>query len=226
MEHKDDLNDTKKEQPHTKDEQALEVENTDAIEDLDEKEADETAEELEHEEGEDEAGGGKKRKRGSRGGSGNGQKSKELEEELTKVNAELSDMKDKYLRLYAEFDNYRKRTSKEKLDLIKTASQDVIVALLPILDDFERAKKASEASGETFSEGVMLIYDKLFRTAEQQGLKPMESTGQPFDSDSHEAITKIPAPVADLKGKVVDTVEKGYYLHDKIIRYAKVVVGE
>jgi len=164
----------------------------------------------------------KKRKRGSRGG----QTGKESEEELTKVTAELSEMKDKYLRLYAEFDNYRKRTSKERLDLIKTASQDVLLAFLPVLDDFERAAKAAGALGEQLPEGMVLIYEKLFRVAEQQGLRAMESTGADFDSDSHEAITKIPAPTAELKGKVVDTVEKGYYLHDKIIRYAKVVVGE
>lgn len=142
-----------------------------------------------------------------------------------KMAAELADMKDKYLRLYAEFDNYRKRTLREREDLFKTAAQDTISSLLSTLDDFERAMKVADAAAETIPEGVRLIYDKLFRTLEQKGLKAMESDGQPFNADLHEALTKIPAPVDDLKGKVIETIEKGYYLKDKIIRYAKVVVG-
>ncbi len=171
---------------------------------------------------------GKKRKRGGRGGDGNGQKVKELEADIEKMTSELSEMKDKYLRLYAEFDNYRKRTSRELIDMQKVASQSVVKALLSTLDDFERAIKAAEQpnSTEVIPEGVKLVHNKLVRTLEQQGLKAMESTGTTFDSDLHEAITKIPVPTEELKGKVIDTVECGYYLNDKIIRYAKVVVGQ
>lgn len=194
-----------------------------------------TESELEEEE-EDEAGDSndeaakKKRKRGARGGNNaaHAQKIKEMEEEISKLNSELSEMKDKYLRLYADFDNYRKRTGKEKLDIIKTASQDVIKAILPAIDDFERAIKAADVEGSTevVPQGIRLIHGKIAHNLQQQGLKEMESTGQPFNPDMHEALTKIPAPTPELKGKIVDTLEKGYYLGDKIIRYAKVVVGE
>jgi molecular chaperone GrpE len=148
--------------------------------------------------------------------------------ELQKLKTELAESKDKYLRLFAEFDNFKKRTMKERLELIKTASQETITSLLPVLDDFERAKKASEAenSSEVFPEGVNLVFHKLLQTLESKGLKAMTSTGENFDSENHEAITEIPAPTQDLVGKVIDTVEKGYYLNDKIIRYAKVVVGK
>lgn len=143
---------------------------------------------------------------------------------------ELSDMKDKYLRVFAEFDNYRKRTIKERQELIKLASKDALDALLPAVGDFGRAIKASDESGEAGSEklpeGIILVYNKLFKALEQQGIKEIDSTGQVFDADLHEAIAKIPAPTEDLKGKVIDTIEKGYYLNDKIIRFAKVVVGE
>lgn len=167
-----------------------------------------------------------KRKRGSRGGDNKGQKVKELETNLEKLTAELSEMKDKYLRLYAEFDNYRRRTSRELLDMQKVANQALVKQLLPTLDDFERASKAAEAANEPMPEGMVLVLNKLTRTLEQQGLKAMESNGAAFDADLHEAITKIPAPTEELKGKVIDTVERGYYLNDKIIRYAKVVVGQ
>ncbi len=167
-----------------------------------------------------------KRKRGGRGGENKTQKVTELETNVEKLTAELAEMKDKYLRLYAEFDNYRRRSSRELLDMQKVASQTLMKQLLPTLDDFERAAKAAEASNEPISEGMSLVYNKLSRTLEQQGLKAMESTGAIFDADLHEAITKIPAPTDELKGKVVDTVERGYYLHDKIIRYAKVVIGQ
>jgi len=167
-----------------------------------------------------------KRKRGGRGGDNKNQKVTELETNVEKLTAELAEMKDKYLRLYAEFDNYRRRSSRELLDMQKVASQTLIKQLLPALDDFDRAAKAAEASNEPISEGLSLVFSKLTRTLEQQGLKPMESNGATFDPDLHEAITKIPVPTDDLKGKVVDTVECGYYLHDKIIRYAKVVVGQ
>ena len=149
-------------------------------------------------------------------------------DDLAKLNAELGEMKDKYLRLYAEFDNYRKRTLREREEWIKTAAQDTIKAVLPTLDDFERAIKAAKAAGEEGAvlEGIVLIHEKMLRTMEQQGLKIMESDGQAFDPDLHEALTKIPAPNDALKGKVIETIEKGYYLKDKIIRYAKVVVGQ
>ena len=144
-----------------------------------------------------------------------------------KMAAELAEMKDKYLRLYAEFDNYRKRTLREREDLFKSAAQDTIKSLLSTLDDFERAIKVADAddNDEVVPDGIRLIYEKLARTLEQRGLKVMESTGQPFDVDLHEALTKIPAPTSELKGMVIETIEKGYYLKDKIIRYAKVVVG-
>lgn len=146
-------------------------------------------------------------------------------ETLQKENQEL---KDKYLRLYAEFENYKKRTLKEKLDLMRTASSDTIKALLPVLDDFDRAKKNAddENTQETFSEGVTLVYNKLYSALKSKGLQPMESTGKPFDPELHEAVTEIPAPSDDMKGKVVDTIEKGYHLNDAIIRHAKVVVGK
>ena len=149
-------------------------------------------------------------------------------ENLESVDQELAQLKDKYLRLVAEFENYKRRTMKEKLELMGTAARDTLSALLPVLDDFDRAKKNAddESSEEIFSEGIALVYTKLYKTLEQRGLSPMESTGLDFDPESHEAITEIPAPSPDLKGKVVDTVEKGYMLKDKIIRHAKVVVGK
>jgi molecular chaperone GrpE len=141
---------------------------------------------------------------------------------------ELKAVEDKYLRLYAEFDNYKRRTSAERLELFKTANQEVLVALLPVLDDFERALKSMQQATELapVKDGVDLVSNKLKNILQQKGLKPMESIGKPFDSDYHEAITKIPAPTADLKDKVVDEVEKGYFLGDKVIRFAKVIVGE
>ncbi len=150
------------------------------------------------------------------------------ENELDKVKAELSEMKDKYLRLYAEFDNYRKRTLRERDDLVKTAGQGTIKAILPVLDDFERAIKMADAedNDETLPDGIRLIYEKLFKSLKQLGLQAMKTQHEPFDPDLHEALTKIPAPSEELKGKVIETVEKGYYLKDKIIRYAKVVIGQ
>ena len=141
---------------------------------------------------------------------------------------ELSEMKDKYLRIFAEFDNYRKRTIKERMEIIKLAAKDSLVALLPAIDDFARAIKVGNDNDneEKIPEGIILIYNKLYKALEQQGIKEMESTGQDFDPELHEALTKIPAPTEDMKGKVIDTIEKGYYLNDKIIRYAKVIVGE
>lgn len=140
-------------------------------------------------------------------------------EGLLKQNAEL---KDKYIRLVAEFENFKKRTFKEKLDMMRHAAQDTMAAVLPVLDDFDRAANA----GEGLSEGILLIHNKMKGILEQKGLKAMESTGETFDPELHEALTEIPAPSEDLKGKVVDTIEKGYTLNDKIIRHAKVVVGK
>ncbi|MBK8052232.1 MAG: nucleotide exchange factor GrpE [Saprospiraceae bacterium] len=150
----------------------------------------------------------------------------ELQKEIETLKAELDESKDKYLRLFAEFDNFKKRSVKERFELMKTAAQETITALLPVLDDFDRAKKSAESGAETFSEGVQLVYQKLYSTLEHKGLKSMESTGADFDPEWHEAITDIPAPSEEMKGKIIDTVEKGYVLSDKIIRYAKVVVAK
>lgn len=152
----------------------------------------------------------------------------EDEDELGKLQQEASEWKDKYLRLVAEFDNFRKRNARERLDLVQTAGKDVIVSLLDVLDDSERAQKQLETSNdaEAIKTGVALVFNKLKNTLQAKGLKPMNSTGQDFDPDLHEAITEIPAPSPALKGKVVDEVQKGYYLNDKIIRFAKVVVGK
>lgn len=150
----------------------------------------------------------------------------ELQKEIETLKAELDESKDKYLRLFAEFDNFKKRSVKERFELMKTAAQETITALLPVLDDFDRAKKSAESGAETFSEGVQLVYQKLYSTLEHKGLKSMESTGADFDPEWHEAITDIPAPSEEMKGKIIDTVEKGYVLNDKIIRYAKVVVAK
>jgi molecular chaperone GrpE len=143
------------------------------------------------------------------------------------LKGQIDELKDKYLRLMAEFDNYKRRTSKERISLIETAGRDTMTALLPVLDDFARAKKAADMPGSTevFSEGVHMVYHKLISTLEQRGLKAMESNGTDFDPEQHEAITEIPAG-ENMKGKVVDTVECGYTLGERIIRYAKVVVGQ
>lgn len=147
----------------------------------------------------------------------------------TEVNyeAKIAELNDKYLRLYSEFDNYRKRTIKEKSDIIRTAGEDVFKVIIPTIDDFERAIKANEhvTEVEPIKEGVALIYNKLISSCLAKGLEAMDSVGKPFDADLMEAITHIPAPTDDLKGKVVDEVEKGYKLGDKVIRFAKVVVG-
>lgn len=154
-----------------------------------------------------------------------------VEEELTeeeKLKKEVQELNDKYLRIYSEFENYRRRTSKERLDLLKSAGQDILAALLPVVDDFDRAVKTQETSEDlnALKEGVILVHNKLHNILQQKGLKQFESIGKTFDSDYHEAITKIPAPDKKLKGKVVDEVEKGYMLNDKVLRFAKVVVGE
>ena len=155
-------------------------------------------------------------------------KKKGLEKKIEDLQMENQELKDKYLRLYAEFDNYKKRTIKEKMELMKTAAQDTMTALLPVLDDFDRAKKNADDdnSTEVFTEGMQLLYQKLHAVLKQKGLQPMETNGQVFDPEFHEAITEIPAPTDELKGKIVDTIEKGYLLKDKIIRHAKVVTGK
>lgn len=148
-------------------------------------------------------------------------------EDLEELQAKVSELKDKHLRLLAEFDNYKKRTLRERLELMNSASQDVMLSLLPVLDDFDRAKTSSDKgdSGEKFSEGVTLVYNRLYQSLQNKGLKVIESTGADFDPEWHEAITEIAAPTPEMKGKVIDTIQKGYMLNDKIIRYAKVVVG-
>jgi molecular chaperone GrpE len=141
--------------------------------------------------------------------------------------AQLEEANDRYVRLYAEFDNYKRRTSKERIELIQTAGKEVIGNLLTVVDDFDRALKMMESATDVsaVSEGVQLINQKFKKILQQQGLKEMNAMGETFDADYHEAITNIPAPSEDMKGKVIDEVEKGYFLHDKVLRYAKVVVG-
>ncbi len=144
-----------------------------------------------------------------------------------KLKAEVAHWNDKYTRLYAEFDNFKRRTSKERIELLQTAGKDVIVDMLPVLDDFERALKSMETATDinAVKEGVNLVYHKLRNTLLQKGLKEMDSKGAPFDADLHEGITSIPASSDDLKGKIVDELEKGYSLNDKVIRFAKVIIG-
>jgi molecular chaperone GrpE len=150
------------------------------------------------------------------------------ESEIEKLNEELQAQKDKYLRLLADFDNYRKRSARERLDLIQTANKDLIGSLLDVLDDCDRAEKQLQNSRdmEQLKEGVLLVFNKLRTILQSKGLQPMKTLHEDFDVEKHEAITEIPAPTDDLKGKVVDELTKGYYLNDKIIRFAKVVVGK
>ncbi|GAA0871289.1 nucleotide exchange factor GrpE [Gangjinia marincola] len=161
---------------------------------------------------------------------GNEQES-EVHEELSKeeqLKNELAKEKDKFLRLFAEFENYKRRTAKERLDLFKTANQEVIQAMLPVLDDFDRAAKEISKSGDKEAlSGVELIYSKFKNILTNKGLTEMEvEEGESFDAELHEAITQIPAPSKKLKGKIIDVVEKGYKLGDKIIRFPKVVTGQ
>jgi molecular chaperone GrpE len=151
----------------------------------------------------------------------------EEESASEKLTTQLQEQKDKYIRLFAEFDNYRRRTAKENVELRQTAGKEVIVSLLDIIDDCDRAEKQLEISGDLrqFSEGALLIFNKLKKTLEAKGLKPMESLNKDFDVEKHEAITEINVP-ENKKGKVIDEIQKGYYLNDKIIRFAKVVVGK
>lgn len=150
------------------------------------------------------------------------------EDELSAAKRELDESKDKYLRLYSEFENFRRRTAKERLELIKTAGEDVLGSLIPVVDDFERAKKSIDGLEVEASvkEGVDLIYNKLIKVLDQKGLKAMEvEKGHEFNPELHEAVTQFPAPEESLKGKVIDVLEKGYVLGDKVIRFAKVVTG-
>lgn len=150
------------------------------------------------------------------------------------VNAEnekdqkINELQDKYLRLSAEFDNFRRRSIKEKSDYFKNAEEEVLIKILPVVDDFERALKFIDTAKDitAVKDGIQLIYNKFKEFLNQRGVKPIESLNQEFNTDLHEALTKIPAPKNELKGKVVDEIEKGYYLNDKIIRFAKVVIGE
>lgn len=150
----------------------------------------------------------------------------EFQKAITEEKQRTEELNDKYLRLYAEFDNFRKRTLKERIELIKTAGEDVIISLLPVLDDFGRSIRQMEATADPMTEGVKLIFQKLMTTMEKRGLKPMKSVGEVFNPDFHEAITEINAAEEEMKGKVVDEIETGYFLNDKIIRHAKVVVGK
>ncbi|MFA6778290.1 MAG: nucleotide exchange factor GrpE [Paludibacteraceae bacterium] len=149
-------------------------------------------------------------------------------DKVAALEAKCQTMHDDYLRLYAEFDNYRKRTMKEKSDLIKSAGEGILLGILPLIDDFERAKKSMETteSVEGMKEGLDLIYNKFMSFLDSKGVKPIETEGKNFDTEFHEAITTIPAPTEDLKGKIVDCTQKGYTLNDKVIRYSKVVIGE
>jgi len=152
----------------------------------------------------------------------------ELENKIAELTANLAAASDKYLRLSAEFDNFRKRTLKEKMDLMKNASESVMVNFLPVIDDVERAMQAIGISDnlETTKEGITLIYNKFKDFTKQNGVVEMEAIGLLLNTDHHEAITKIPSPSEELKGKIVDVVQKGYLLNDKVIRFAKVVIGE
>ena len=151
---------------------------------------------------------------------------KEEIDPLKKLQDELAEAKDKYVRLYAEFDNFRRRSAKEKLELVQSANEQLQKALLPVIDDFERAEKSFKDRTDKEAEGFVLIQNKFKKTLDLYGLKSIDtSVGSAFDTDLHEAITQVPAPEEKLKGKIMDTVEKGYLLHDKVIRFAKVVVG-
>jgi molecular chaperone GrpE len=151
-----------------------------------------------------------------------------IDNTIEKFQAELNDQKDKYLRLFAEFDNFKRRTAKERIELMQTASKDVVVSMLEVLDDCDRAEKQLETSEDIaqIKEGIQLVFAKLRSTMASKGVKAMESIHTSFDVEKHEAITEIPAPTEDLIDKVVDEVIKGYYLNNKIIRFAKVIVGK
>ena len=156
-----------------------------------------------------------------------GGKEKKLKEEIEKLTSEKEELNDKFLRLFSEFDNYKKRTNKEKIDIINTASEKVILGLLPIIDDFERAIEYNKETGEieVVKEGFELIYNKLSALMKRMGVAEIVAQDQVFDTDYHEAVTHFPATSDDQKGKVMDVVEKGYTLNEKVIRFSKVVVA-
>jgi molecular chaperone GrpE len=160
----------------------------------------------------------------------NDQNDQELKgnDKCAELEAKITELNDKYLRLYSEFDNFRKRTAKERIELIQTAGEDVFKSILPVIDDLERAIKAnSEATDvKVVNDGVNLVFNKLKNTLSQKGLQEMKSIGETFDADIHEAITNVPAPSEELKGKIVDEMEKGYTLNGKVIRFAKVIIGQ
>ena len=148
------------------------------------------------------------------------------ENSTEKIQAELAEHKEKFIRLYSEFENFRRRTAKEKLELIQSANEQLIKTLLPVVDDFDRAEKSFKDKNDKELEGFFLIHNKFKKILDQSGVKIMDvKSGTDFNADLHEAITQIPAPDENLKGKVVDVVESGYLLNDKVIRFAKVVVG-
>lgn len=155
-------------------------------------------------------------------------KVQELEKEIEQLKAEKAELNDRFLRLFSEFDNYKKRVSKEKLDLISTASEKVLVSLLPVIDDFERAIAANEKADNinSIKEGFNLIYNKLVQMMKRFDVEEIQAKGEEFNTDYHEAVTHFPAQNEEDKGKVIDVTEKGYKLKDKVIRYAKVVVGQ
>jgi molecular chaperone GrpE len=152
----------------------------------------------------------------------------EVMNDIDKLELEVAEWKDKYMRLFAEFDNYKKRSFKEKMEVIQTAGKDLMLNLLEVLDDSDRAEKQMETATdvESVKNGIKLIINKLNNTLSSKGLKPFDSIGEVFDVEKHEAITEIPAPTPDMIGKVIDQVVKGYTLNDKLIRHAKVVVGK
>lgn len=188
-------------------------------------ESEETLEEITSEEQEQviEVEGQEKKK----GGIWSKGKKSKWEKKYKGLKEDCDELKDKHLRLHAEFDNFRKRSLREKIDYMKTASAETIRAILPILDDFDRAKQSSEneETEEKMTEGMELLYTKMYRILAEKGLQPMVTDEETFNPDLHEAITKAPAPTEEMKGKVLHTVEKGYILNDKIIRHAKVVVA-
>jgi len=151
----------------------------------------------------------------------------EKEKEIAELKIKIAEQNDKFLRLYSEFDNFKRRTAKEKLELIQSGGEDIFKSILPILDDFERAIKSNAATTDitAVNDGVSLIYNKLKSTLTNRGLEEMKSHGEVFNADIHEAITNLPAPSEEMKGKVIEEMEKGYSLNGKIIRFAKVVIG-
>ena len=151
-----------------------------------------------------------------------------VEDEVEKLKSEVDELKDKYLRQVAEFENFKRRTAREKVEMIQTAGKEVITSLLEVLDDCDRAEKQLQTSNDVnaIKEGIQLVFNKLRNTMQSKGVKPMQTIGTDFNPDMQEAITEIPAPTEAMKGKVIDEVQKGYYMNDKIIRFAKVVVGK